>query len=295
LGVPRVAIIIPSRDGNRDGAVPRLLESIDRQTFRDHKVILVCGVSPQGRAINEGVAQSRSEILLVVDDDSRLASADVIGRLVDCLDLHPDVGMAGASIAVDPESTPFQRAAAAQFPRLHTPDVSVITDSDFACHGCCAIRRPVFEQVGREREDIVRGLDPDLRERIRAAGFRVVLVPGARIYHPLPDGWRALGHMFFRNGFGSAYSQKFQPESVYETHEQLSSGSFRPRRSFVYRALRFPARLLHALVTGKWIRLAAYCAYAAGYVYGLARAQPLAPGGSGNGAQCTPANDSRAA
>ncbi len=276
--------------------MPRLLQTIDGQTFRDHDVILVKGVFPQGRAINEGVRRSTGEYIVILDDDSRLADEHVIERLVACLDAHPNVGMAGASIAVDPEANAFQRRAAAQFPRLHTPDVSELTDSDLACHGCCAIPRRVFDAIGGEREDIVRGLDPDLRVRLRAAGHRVVLVPGARIYHPLPDGWRALTRTFFRNGFGSAYAQKFQPDSVYDTHEDVSSETFQPRRPLWYRAARFPIRLMRAACRGEWIRLVAYGVYAAGYAYGWARARRIEPNAAGgSGTACTAANGSKAA
>jgi glycosyltransferase involved in cell wall biosynthesis len=296
MGVPRVSLVIPSSDGFRGGAVPRLLESIDRQTYREHEVLLVKEISPQGRAINEGVRRSRGEYLVIMDDDSRLDGDDVLARLVDCLDRDPRVGMAGTSIAVDPESNRFQRHAARQFPRLNTPDVFEVTESDLACHGCCAIPRRVFDEVGGEREDILRGLDPDLRVRMRAAGYRVVLVPGARIFHPLPGGWLALAKTFFRNGFGSAYAQKFQPDSVYDTHEAVSSDKFEARTSFAYRVARFPARLIAAALRGQAIRLVAYSVYAAGYVYGFVRARRMSPAPNNQGATaCTPGNDSRAA
>jgi hypothetical protein len=272
------------------------LDSVDRQTYRDFEVVLVRGVSPQGRAINEGVRRSQGLYLVILDDDSRFADDRALERLVDCLDLHLDVGMAGASIAIESNASNFQRRAAAQFPRLHTPAVSFVTDSDLACHGCCAIPRRVFDEVGGEREDILRGLDPDLRVRLRAAGYRVVLAPGARIYHPLPEGWFALARMFFRNGFGSAYAQKFAPDSVYDTHEATSSEAFEPKHSFAYRIVRFPARLAAAAMRGQFIRLVAYNVYALGYVYGLVRARRIMPDTATQGnSGCTPENDSKAA
>lgn len=296
MASPRVSIVVPSWDGHRGGAVPRLLQTIDRQTFRDYEVVVVKGVFPQGRAINEGVRRSTGEYIVILDDDSRLSDEHVIERLVACLDAHPNVGMAGASIAIDPEANAFQRRAAEQFPRLHTPDVSEVTDSDLACHGCCAIRRRVFDAVGGEREDIVRGLDPDLRVRLRAAGHRVVLVPGARIYHPLPASWSALVRTFFRNGFGSAYAQKYQPDSVYDTQEEVSSEDFHPRRPLWYRLARFPVRFVRAGFRREWIRLVAYGVYALGYVYGLARAKRIeTDGAGGSGTACTAANGSKAA
>ncbi len=272
---PLVSVIIPSLDGHRNGAVPRLLESVRRQTFQDFEVHVVKGVSPQGRAINRGADMARGEILLILDDDSEVADETVFAALVETLRKNPTVGMAGASIVVAPDATPFQRRAAAQFPRFQTPVVDTITDSDLACHGCCAFPRKVFEEVGREREDILRGLDPDLRVRLRAAGYRVVLVPHARIYHPMPDGWRNLVRIFFRNGYGSAYARRFRPDSVYETHEALHDATFRPRTSLVYRLARFPLRLLKALARGRFMRFIAYTSYAFGYGWGLFTAREM--------------------
>ncbi len=275
---PRVSVIIPSWDGHRDGCVPRLLASVERQTFTDFETIVVKGVSPQGKAINQGAAQARGEILLILDDDSELADAHVFERILKTIDEDPRIGMAGASIVIFPDSNPFQQKAALQFPRFHTPVVDETTDSDLACHGCCAIPAAVFHAVGREREDILRGLDPDLRVRLRAAGYRVVLAAQARIYHPLPGSWPKLLRIFFRNGFGSAYAYKFQPESVYETHESLHDADFEPRTSLPYRIARFPLRLLKALGSGQQMRFAAYSSYALGYAWGLITARKLSHG-----------------
>jgi len=272
---PRVSVIIPSLDGHRGGCVPRLLESVRGQRFTDVEIEVVKGVAPQGKAINQGAAKARGDILVILDDDSVLADETVIGRLVDVCDGHADVGMAGASIVLSPEATRFERRAALQFPRFHTPVVEAVTDSDLACHGCCAIPAGVFHAVGGEREDLLRGLDPDLRARLRAAGYRVVLAPHARIYHPMPGTWGALIRIFFRNGFGSAYAWRFRPGSVYETHEELDAAGFQEKTRLGYRLIRFPFRLLGALARGKMLRFGAYCSYAAGYGWGLLTAKEM--------------------
>ena len=279
---PRVSVIIPSSDGYRDGCVPKLLKSVEAQTFSDFEVCMVIGVSPQGKAINQGASKARGEILIILDDDSRLADEFVFERLLETLEADPSIGMAGASIVTPPESSAFQAKAALQFPRFNTPVVEEIVDSDLACHGCCAIPKVVFDAIGREREDIVRGLDPDMRVRLREAGYRVVLAPQCRIYHPLPDGWRKLIRIFFRNGKGSAYAQRYQPQTVYETHESLRADDFQPRTTLAYRIARYPLRLLKALVTGQFMRLAAYTSYAFGYAWGWMtnREMTVEPAGS---------------
>ena len=132
--IPRVSIIIPSLDGYRGGAVPRLLKSVESQTFRDYEIHTVKGIAPQGRAINQGARRARGSILLILDDDSWLADETVFQRLVETLDSDSKIGMAGASIIPPPDATEFQRRAGAQFPRFNTPVVDKITDSDLACH-----------------------------------------------------------------------------------------------------------------------------------------------------------------
>lgn len=249
------------------------MESIQRQTFTNYEIHLITGVAPQGRAINRGASEARGDILVILDDDSTLADETVLETLVRVIDQDRTIGMAGASIVIPADANTFQRRAARQFPRFNTPVVDCVTDSDFACHGCCAIPKAVFWKVGGEREDIIRGLDPDLRVRLRRAGYRVVLAPRARIHHPLPDTWGKLMRQFYRNGFGSAYAQKFQPDSVYDTHETLSSDRFRPRRSLRYRILRFPLRLARALLEFKLLRFSAYIAYGFGYLSGMLTAR----------------------
>lgn len=276
--IPAVSVIVPSLDGYRNGCVPRLLETIERQTFRDFEVHVVKGVAPQGKAINQGVRETRGRIVIILDDDSWLADETGFERLVTTLESDARIGMAGASIVAPPGASPFQLRAARQFPRFNTPVVDAVTDSDLACHGCCAIPRTVFEEIGGEREDLIRGLDPDLRLRLRQAGYRVVLAPNARIHHPLPDGWLSIVRTFFRNGYGSAYAQKFRPDSVIETHESLHEAGFQPKRPLAFRLARFPVRMLKALAQGRFIRVVAYKAYALGYVWGLLTAKEDALG-----------------
>ncbi len=272
---PRISILIPTLDGYRNGCVPRLLESIHQQTVSSFEICLVKGVSPQGKAINQGAEQARGEILVILDDDSLLADETVLERLLKIIDTTPDIGMVGASIVLSDTASPFQRRAAHQFPRFHTPVVDTVTDSDLACHGCCAIPKVVFDEIGGEREDILRGLDPDLRVRLRAAGYRVVLAPHARIYHPMPENLSRLLRIFFRNGYGSAYAQKYQPDTVYETHEKLHDQNFQPKTRLAYRVLRFPLRLIKALLQGKSLRFIAYTAYAFGYLWGFLTAKKI--------------------
>lgn len=264
-GPIRASVVIPSRDGDCGGNVPRLLDDLRAQTLSGMEIILVAGVSPQGRAINQGVSQAQGEFLVILDDDSRLPCRDTIERLVRVLREHPDVGMAGASIAQPEDAGLFQRAVARELPRFNMPIVEQITDSDMPCHGCCALRRRVFDEVGGEREFLVRGLDPDLRQRLRAHGYRVVLAPHTQAWHPVPSDWASLARLFYRNGRGSAYAQRHGPEVLYDTDETVAWNGRPLKTTFGRRVFRFPLRTMGYLFQGRLLRVFGDVCYLCGY------------------------------
>jgi len=263
-----VSVIIPFFYADREANLQGLMDDLKTQSFRDVEVIIVSGVSPQGRAINQGIRESQGDILIVLDDDSRIGHPRVIENLVRVMTEDSAVAMAGASILTPEHANRFQKMTAKQFPRFNMPVVRELIDSDLPCHGCAAFRKGIMIEVGMERETIIRGLDPDLRVRFRKAGYRVVLVPDTWVYHPLPPTVRKFMRLFMRNGYGSAYAQVFHPEINYDTDENTDAQGFVPKRPFVYRVMRFPLRLLKSLATFQWIRLLGYTVYVIGYVQG---------------------------
>lgn len=263
-----VSVVIPHFYPGRNENLANLIEDFKRQSFKAMEVLVVNHVSPQGKAINEGARRALGGILVVMDDDSRLGHERVIENLVRVIRDIPRVAMAGASIVTPEDANPFQKRAAKQFPRFNMPIVREVTDSDLACHGCVAFRKEIFIKVGMEREDILRGLDPDLRVRIRQAGYRVVLAPDTWASHPLPGSLWKFVRTFFRNGFGSAHLQAVHPELNYDTDESLTGEKFVPKRSFLFRLFRFPVRLLTALLRLQGIRFLGYAVYSAGYLAG---------------------------
>ena len=227
------SVVIPHFYEGREENLRGLLGDLRNQTFKELEIIVVPGISPQGKAINEGVRSAQGETLVIIDDDSRMGHPQVIENLIRTLREDPSIGMAGASIITSKESNGFRRLAAKQFPRFEMPVKDFVTDSDLPGHPCAAFPKHVFLQVGMEREDILRGLDPDLRVRIRKAGFRVVLAPQTWAYHPLPDSLPQFIRVFLRNGYGSAYLQLVHPEINYDTDEEADSSGFVPKRSFL--------------------------------------------------------------
>ena len=164
---PKVSVIIPTLDAYRGGYFPKLLEQIKKQTFQNFEVIIVKGDPRQGRAINTGVSLARGDIIITLDDDTRLGNDRVFENLVKIMDEHPEIGMAGVSNLVPDDAPWLVRRVMKEVPRRSSEFVKEITESDMAEHPCCAIRKSVFMEVGGENELIPRGLDPYLRSEIR--------------------------------------------------------------------------------------------------------------------------------
>lgn len=266
-----VSVVIPHFYGTREDNLAGLVQDLRDQTFKEMEILIVKGVSPQGKAINQGVRMTKGKILVTLDDDSRMGHPRVLENLVRILREDPTVGMVGASVVTSDNANWFQKMAGKQFPRYHMPIVDEAVESDLPGHPCAAFPKDVFIKAGMEREDILRGLDPDLRMRIRKAGYRIVLAPQTWIHHPFPKNLFQLIWTFVRNGYGSAYLQRFYPEIAYDTDESLDSKQFRPKRSFFHRLIRYPIRLGSALLSFQWIRFLGYSVYLLGYLIGSLR------------------------
>jgi len=259
-----LSVVIPIANGSRMEQLLRLVRQIEAQDMQDYELFIVWGDSRQGRAINIGAWLSRGKFLLTLDDDTSIPDPDTFRKLVDAMEEHADIGMAGGNNVVPDGASSFVRKAMEQIPRRSWKPVREITDSDLAEHPCLIMRTDVFRCVGGENELIPRGLDPYLRQAFREAGWRVVLVPGVRYHHLLPDSLPRLLRQYFRNGRQAAYVQKYYPQWMIET--PVGHGPFRIQVPFASRVKRFPFRLLEAMVKGKPIWLASELAYALGFV-----------------------------
>jgi hypothetical protein len=71
---------------------------------------------------------------------------------------------------------------------------------------------------------------------------------------------------FYRNGRHAAYTNSNFPQWVIETPQR--HGQFKVKQPFPFRLLRFPIRLLRALITGKPIWMLCEVIYALGFVHG---------------------------
>jgi glycosyltransferase involved in cell wall biosynthesis len=267
-GSPRVSVIIPTADGARGGYLDALLRQLDAQTLQSFEVIIVIGDRRQGRAINTAAAIARGDLIVTMDDDTRIGPDDLLERIAAAFDADPTLGIAGVANVVPSDASWILRRAMRELPRRSSAVATRIVDSDMAEHPCLAIRRETFYAIGGEHEIIPRGLDPYLRREVRGRGLRVVVLPHLWIHHLLPPTLRGILRQYHRNGVGSAFVKKFHPEFVID--QALDHGRDIPSDHGLFpRALRYGARLGGALLTGRWIYLATLFTYAVGYTWGL--------------------------
>ncbi|MBI4834617.1 MAG: glycosyltransferase [Planctomycetes bacterium] len=265
---PSVSVVIPSFDGYRGGNVPKLIEDIRKQTFQDFELILVKGVSPCSRAHNAGVQKAKGEIIVFFDDDIVLGNNRVVENLVNPIFKDKSIGITGTSQLIPPDANWFQRKCAKEFSRIQFPEISTPIESDMATHAAMAIRKDVFLKVGQENEYLMYGDDPDLRYRVRRAGYKIVIVPNTLVYHPPPLSLIAFLRTSFQRGKGAAHDFWYYPDLIYET-PPATAASFRDKRSFAYRGLRFITHNLRAIIKGDFVFLSVRISYGIGYVINL--------------------------
>jgi hypothetical protein len=245
-----VSVIIPSGDISRDRNLALLRGDLQAQTYPLIEVETVRGIAPNGHARNLGVERTTGEILVFLDDDVRLGTPDILRSFVDHLTADPTLGMVGTSQLLPPDSTPFQVRCAHQISRSQSPIVETLTESDMVTTQCCAIRRCVLAQVGGFHSQIVRGVDPELRYRLRQAGYRIAVVPDAWHYHPMPGSLRGLLRMAWRNGSASAYARRHFPATVFFNPDGHVA-EFHATTSLSRRVVRNVGRVLGDASTGR--------------------------------------------
>jgi GT2 family glycosyltransferase len=220
--VPRLAIIIPHLKGVE--ILRDCLSSIFRSEFKDFMVVLVDNTSADGSremvaaefpavkvlalsenrgyagGCNEGVRQSDSEYVLLLNDDT-VMEPQTLGELVRALDNDAQIALAQPKLLNinDRERFDYSGACGGLIDILGYPfafgRVFMAMEKDegqfnqpsqifWACGTAALFRRRALEEVGLLDEDYFAHMEEvDLAWRLHLAGYDGVRVPQAVVYH----------------------------------------------------------------------------------------------------------------
>lgn len=218
---PLVSVVIPTH--NRRDKLARLIKSIMNSNYpRDGLEIIVVDdastdntseyikkIFPEVKVIrneedkllaesrNIGIRASKGKYILIIDDDN-IVDRDAIKELVNYMEKHPEVGVAGPIMYFLSEPNRIWCAGVKRnywttITRLigfNTLDKGQFREplesEDFP--NAFMVRREVFEKIGLfdSRLFPIHYDEGDFCQRARRAGYRVVTVPSAKIWHDIP-------------------------------------------------------------------------------------------------------------
>jgi GT2 family glycosyltransferase len=262
----KYSLIIPVLKIEDNPYLESILNSLSEQSFKPDAVHLVVGDRRQGRAINYGVSKADTKYIGTVDDDSQIDDPELFKKLINAMEGDETIGMAGAACTIPDSASSFQKRAMRQIPRRFFPIQAENIDSDMVQHPCLLMKKELFQAIGGEDEELIRGLDPVLRKKVRDAGKRVAIIADTWIYHLIPDGFINVIKMYYRNGRGSGYASRNYPERVLELSDGFDQGEFIERRSLLFRLFRRLFSLLASICKFQFIKVATDIAYAFGVI-----------------------------
>ncbi|MCD1293720.1 hypothetical protein CUJ83_01755 [Methanocella sp. CWC-04] len=229
MTAPEVSIVIPA---GRTDIVNRCLDSLVKMDYKDFEAIVVVKqglkysypdgrvtvVEQDGRGVsnarNCGISKARGKIIAFTDDDC-VVSRMWLGSLLKAFD-DPEVGGAGS----------IREAYNAEEPLASMWDFSYLTMGSlsdkymylsrrdiYLCTSSAAFRADIIKCIGGFDESLPSGEDYDLSRRVKESGFKLALVPEARIKHEHPATWEDMirQQMWFARGdigLARKYSKK---------------------------------------------------------------------------------------
>ncbi len=215
--MPTVSIIIPHLNGRHH--LDDCFQSLRRQTFADFEVILVDNGSTDGTqefvrenypevrllelgenrgftgACNAGWQAAQGEFVILLNNDTEV-DAHWLAEIVDAFARHPEAGSVASKMLLFDRRDHFHTAG--DFVRLDgipgnrgvwQQDVGQYDQEEYvfsACGGSAAYRQTMLVEIGFLDDDFFFSCeDVDMGWRANLAGWRVLYVPTAVVYHKL--------------------------------------------------------------------------------------------------------------
>lgn len=194
----RYEVIVVDND-SRDGSVEMV-----RREFPDVQLIASERNLGFGAGNNLALKISSGRTLLLLNPDT-LVTEDVVTSLLQTLDTHPDVSIAGCRLLNRDGS--LQKWTGGAFPTLHNvanhylfldrllprslrprplylvEDLREDTDVDWVSGACLILRRDCVDTWIFDPAFFMYGEDMELCHRVKARGMRVLYCPGVSVIH----------------------------------------------------------------------------------------------------------------
>ena len=226
---PHIAVIMPIR--NEAGFIKRSLRSVLTQDYPSNRieVIVADGMSTDGTrgilsklqsehpklrvidnpsqnassGLNAALDKARGEVIIRIDGHSMVAR-DFVKENVAVLAEQPQAWSVGGPIVHTADNL-FGKAAAVAMSHPFGVGNAFHRFSNYEGHAegaqFPAMRRWVFERVGRFDEQLMRNEDDEFNYRIRKAGGKVYITPRIRYTYYVREEIRQLFRQYFQYGF----------------------------------------------------------------------------------------------
>jgi GT2 family glycosyltransferase len=196
--------IIVADNGSRDGTI----EMLKNEYSNDVQLIETGGNLGYGRANNKAFEYSNGRYFLALNSDTTIPS-DTLKNLVEFMDAHPEAGACGAQLLNTDGSNQTSWGCDTTWRGILEEQTGILklrtlltrtssgdeekSDADTEpreveqiCGAAQLVRREAWAQVsGYDPKYFMYHEDVDLNIRIRRAGWKIYLVPAAKVFHHL--------------------------------------------------------------------------------------------------------------
>ncbi|MFD1956278.1 glycosyltransferase family 2 protein [Paenibacillus thailandensis] len=241
LHKPAVSVIIPTLNAGK--TLLELLVRLQRQTLAPHEIIVIDSSSedgtPQlaaeqgatvlhvertefdhGGTRNRAAERATGDVLVFMTQDALPADDTLLERLVEPLLGSERISSSYARQLPYPDANPIERMARAH---NYPAEPSVKSKADlprlgirtfFCSNVCAAVKRDVFERMGRFESPVIFNEDLFMAADCILAGYEVAYAADAAVYHS--HNYSAVQQLrrFFDNGVSMRRNERVQPYSA---------------------------------------------------------------------------------
>jgi len=171
--------------------------AVEEMSSTDRPVHYVVCISPVRAArLNAACAHAQGDVFVFLDDDAR-AAPDLLQRLAETLDGHPDAGIVGGVDALAPEAGLFDVALDCVLTSFVgsagcRTDQGVSAGKYYPKLWNMAVVRAAAPEGGLFDETLPVHEDVDLADRIERAGSEIVFAPAMRVVHRRETTWASV-------------------------------------------------------------------------------------------------------